>query len=66
MPTISRYIKKQYDNPRVLITENGWGDHGELNDQNRIDYLRAHLQEIMDVVLTNECNVVGYIGEIIE
>lgn len=66
MLTISRYIKKQYDNPKVMITENGWGDRGELNDQDRINYLRGHLQEIMDVVLTNECDVVGYSGEIIE
>lgn len=60
-----RYIKRRYDNPTVIITENGCGDDGELNDGNRIDYLRTHLQEVLKAVLDDGCNVVGYTGEII-
>jgi beta-glucosidase/6-phospho-beta-glucosidase/beta-galactosidase len=33
------WIAKEYNNPPVLITENGYSDHGELNDRDRVDYL---------------------------
>lgn len=60
----SRYIKKQYNNPRVLITENGWSDEGELNDQDRIEFLHGHLTEVLDVVNNKECDVFGYTGKV--
>jgi Beta-glucosidase/6-phospho-beta-glucosidase/beta-galactosidase len=31
-------IAKRYNNPPVLITENGFSDTGELNDTGRINY----------------------------
>jgi lactase-phlorizin hydrolase len=33
------WIAKEYKNPPVFITENGFSDHGELNDRDRVDYL---------------------------
>jgi hypothetical protein len=32
------WIAKEYNNPPVLITENGFCDKGELNDEDRVDY----------------------------
>jgi len=32
------WIAKEYNNPTVLITENGFPDRGELNDRNRVDF----------------------------
>ncbi|GFG30514.1 hypothetical protein Cfor_08137, partial [Coptotermes formosanus] len=32
------WIAKEYNNPPVLITENGFSDHGEIDDTNRVDY----------------------------
>lgn len=32
------WIKNEYDNPIVYITENGYADHGQLNDSKRINY----------------------------
>jgi len=32
------WIAKEYNNPPVLIAENGYSDYGELNDRDRIDY----------------------------
>jgi beta-glucosidase/6-phospho-beta-glucosidase/beta-galactosidase len=32
------WIAKEYNNPPVLITENGFSDQGEINDGNRVDY----------------------------
>ncbi|XP_037028879.1 myrosinase 1-like [Bradysia coprophila] len=54
------WIKNQYSNPEVFITENGWSDSGELEDEGRIEYLRGHLQAVLDAVLRDRCNVVGH------
>lgn len=62
---ILRWIKKQYNNPEVMIIENGWSDKGELNDDGRIKYLHDHLQQILDVVLNDECNLKGFSGNCI-
>jgi beta-glucosidase/6-phospho-beta-glucosidase/beta-galactosidase len=32
------WIANEYNNPPVLITENGFSDNGELNDRDRVDY----------------------------
>ena len=33
------WIAKEYNNPPIVITENGFSDHGELNDRDRVHYL---------------------------
>lgn len=60
---IRRYIKREYGDPEVIITENGWPDDGRLNDSDRIVYLGEHLKEILKVARRNECNVTGYTGK---
>uniref|UniRef100_A0A7G3ACL1 Putative beta-glucosidase lactase phlorizinhydrolase n=1 Tax=Lutzomyia longipalpis TaxID=7200 RepID=A0A7G3ACL1_LUTLO len=55
-----RWIKKEYNNPDVIITENGWSDNGELDDVDRIDYLRKHLTEILGAINEDGCNVKGH------
>lgn len=57
---MNRWIKKEYNNPAVYITENGWSDNGGLDDKDRIEYLHDHLQQMLDVVLKNECNLKGH------
>lgn len=57
-----RWIQREYNNPEVFITENGWADTGELEDNNRIEYLYDHLQEVLDIVLNSKCNLKGYTG----
>jgi beta-glucosidase/6-phospho-beta-glucosidase/beta-galactosidase len=32
------WIAKEYNNPPVLVTENGFSDSGEINDTDRVDY----------------------------
>lgn len=46
----------------MYITENGWSDRGQIEDNDRIEYLRDHLQQIQDVILKNETNLKGYAG----
>lgn len=33
-----KWIKVEYNNPEIYVTENGYADYGELNDEKRIDY----------------------------
>lgn len=33
-----KWIKNEYNNPPVVITENGYSDGGQLNDTDRINY----------------------------
>lgn len=55
------YIRDYYDDPEVLITRNGWSDDGEFIDLDRIDYLAAHMEEVLKAV-NDGYNVVGYTG----
>ena len=55
-----KWIKNRYDNPMVMITENGWSDEGEIEDTGRVDYLKAHLSALANAVNVDKCNVVAY------
>lgn len=54
------WIKNQYENIPVLITENGWSDSGELNDDDRIEYFQSHLMAVAMAINVERCNVIGY------
>lgn len=36
-----KWIKDSYDSPDIIITENGFSDQGQLNDIERIKYLKV-------------------------
>lgn len=44
----------------VIITENGWVDSGELQDDDRVEYYQKHLQQVQNAILNDGCNVKGY------
>lgn len=54
------WFKNEYNNPAVFITENGWSDDGELEDDGRIEYLKSHLTSISKAINEDGCNVFGY------
>lgn len=55
-----RFIKEEYGNPTVIITENGWADDGGLNDIGRQTFLKTHLQSVLDAVWDDGCRVNGH------
>jgi beta-glucosidase/6-phospho-beta-glucosidase/beta-galactosidase len=55
-----RWIKTEYGNPEVWITENGWSDDGTLEDVPRISYVHDHLQELHKAMVVDGCNVKAY------
>ncbi|XP_055325700.1 myrosinase 1-like [Sitodiplosis mosellana] len=57
---ILKWIKNEYNNPDVIITENGWSDKGELEDDGRIAYFHDHLQQVSNAISNDGCNVKAY------
>ncbi|XP_046610451.1 myrosinase 1-like [Neodiprion virginianus] len=55
-----RKIKDEYNNPIVYVTENGFPDHGELNDLDRINYFRSYLEELIIAVKRDDCRILSY------
>lgn len=53
------WIKNNYNNPTVLITENGWSDDGDIEDDARINYIADHLKAIASAI-KDGCNVKAY------
>lgn len=53
------WIKNEYNNPKVLITENGFSDDGQLEDYDRITYIKDHLTSIKKAI-NNGCNIKAY------
>lgn len=53
------WFKDNYNNPTVIITENGWSDDGQLQDDGRIEYLKLHLASISKAI-DDGCKVIGY------
>lgn len=54
------FIKKEYGNPTVIITENGWADSGGLDDIGRQTFLATHLQSVLDAIWDDGCRVNGH------
>lgn len=56
---ILQWIRLKYSNPLVTITENGFSDDGQLDDDGRVEYLKAHLASVSRAV-SEGCNINGY------
>lgn len=36
-------FKSEYDNPEIIVTENGFSDYGEIDDSGRINYFEVRV-----------------------
>ncbi|XP_055379058.1 myrosinase 1 [Condylostylus longicornis] len=55
------WIKKEYNNPPIIVTENGVSDKGGLQDYDRVDYFNLYLTAVLDAI-EDGANVKGYIA----
>ncbi|XP_066994557.2 myrosinase 1 [Anabrus simplex] len=55
-----QYVKKEFGNPEVIITENGYADNGQLNDAGRCNFYKSYLAELLKAIHWDGCNVTGY------
>lgn len=61
MRKLLNWIRKEYDNPPVYVTENGVSDKGGLVDTKRVDYFNSYLTAVLSAI-KDGCNVKGYIA----
>lgn len=54
-----KWIKEKYDNPTVIISENGTSDDGQVEDEFRVEYLKSHIAAVARAIKQG-CNVIGY------
>ncbi|XP_022827475.1 myrosinase 1-like isoform X1 [Spodoptera litura] len=54
------WVKDSYNNPEIMIFENGFGNLGGNNDIDRIDYYIAYLDAILDAIEVDGCNITRY------
>lgn len=53
-------IKTEYNNPEILITENGVSTAGGLRDMVRVNYLNTYLEAVHQAVVDDGVNVTAY------
>ncbi|KDR17469.1 hypothetical protein L798_07853, partial [Zootermopsis nevadensis] len=56
------WIRKEYNNPPVFITENGVADKEEFEDLLRVYYHTHYMYEMLKAMFDDGCNVIGYIA----
>ncbi|XP_004520230.1 myrosinase 1 [Ceratitis capitata] len=59
MYNLIMWIVREYNNPPIIVTENGVSDNGGLADYGRVDYLNSYLSAILDAI-EDGANVQGY------
>ncbi|KAG7300652.1 hypothetical protein JYU34_014960 [Plutella xylostella] len=59
--SVMRWIKQEYGNVDILITENGYSDKpNTINDDARVDYYRGYLEQVLLSIKEDGVNVTGY------
>ncbi|KAK9885204.1 hypothetical protein WA026_010709 [Henosepilachna vigintioctopunctata] len=57
---LMKWIKDQYNNPPMYVTENGWATGAGLEDNERVRYITQYLSELLKAIHEDGCNVIGY------
>ncbi|XP_073981964.1 myrosinase 1-like [Rhodnius prolixus] len=57
---VLNWVKDQYNNPEVFVTENGFSDFNITQDYNRISYYQNYLSNLSAAIYEDGCNVIGY------
>ncbi|XP_069681392.1 myrosinase 1-like [Periplaneta americana] len=55
-----RLIKQQYGDVQICITENGFADSGELEDEMKMTYIGTYMTEMYKAMYIDGVNVIGY------
>ncbi|XP_065170307.1 myrosinase 1-like [Atheta coriaria] len=55
-----RFIRDEYRNPTIMVTENGYGDKGEFDDRDRINYFNDHLKQMVLSMNEDNVKIIGY------
>lgn len=47
---VLNWVYRNYNYPQVFITENGYADYGELDDQNRTEYIKVSIKVFPEII----------------
>ncbi|XP_035906247.1 myrosinase 1-like [Anopheles stephensi] len=61
MYNVLSWIRREYNNPPVWVTENGFSDLGGTRDVGRVQYYKDYLNAILDAI-DDGCDVRGYVA----
>lgn len=54
------WIKDEYNDPEIIITENGFADTGGTDDADRKTYYQYYLNSVLEAIYEDKVNVTGY------
>ncbi|XP_049938862.1 lactase-like protein [Schistocerca serialis cubense] len=57
---IINWVSTRYPNYPIIVTENGYAEYGDLDDQERISYYGQYLAEMLKAINEDGANVFGY------
>ncbi|KAF5305916.1 hypothetical protein FQR65_LT07527 [Abscondita terminalis] len=60
MRKILNWFKNNFDNPKIIISENGVVDSEDFNDHNRVNYHQKYLSQVLKALHEDKVNVVAY------
>jgi len=62
MRKVLNWIKDQYNNPEVIITENGYSELNppQIHDEARISWLTDYIDNVLKAIVIDGCNVKAY------
>lgn len=46
------WINKEYNNPPVIVTENGVSDNNGVDDRDRVNYFNSYLSAVLDAMVS--------------
>lgn len=58
--SVLKWIKEEYNDPEIIVTENGFSDLGEIEDAGRVNYYQQYLSALLEAIYEDKVNVVGY------
>ncbi|KAK5644031.1 hypothetical protein RI129_007876 [Pyrocoelia pectoralis] len=57
---ILNWFKKEYNNPKIIISENGYADSGVLEDYKRVNYYKEYFKQLLKAINKDGVNVIAY------
>ncbi|KAK4887729.1 hypothetical protein RN001_004000 [Aquatica leii] len=57
---ILNWFKNQYNNPKIIISENGCADSEDFDDHNRVMFHQQYLSEVLKAINEDQVNVLAY------
>ncbi|XP_057667514.1 myrosinase 1-like [Diorhabda carinulata] len=55
-----KWVKDTYNNPEIIITENGFADDGTVEDTDRVTFIKDYLMAVWNSIDKDKVKVTGY------